>query len=123
MTERTEIRKQEEFVRLDWRLTGQGEIPCQVRRGLWPRQVGVTLSMGERKLQFFAHESCVETERTPQGEERINGWVRVIVQREKEDYLVVIFPGEPVNSGPTTEIPKNLIRGVKVPKSLIHQLS
>lgn len=120
MTERTEIRKQEEFVRLDWRLTSRGQIPCKVFEGMFLTEKRVEVTIEEDVLVFYVDNEFVETDESIVEKERVNGWLKVKVKVEKANSLVIMFPEAELQSVETIEIPKEMIRGIKVPKNSIH---
>jgi len=121
MTKEAKPPNSEQFSRLDWRITGKGEIACKISPGLFSSERTIILNFEETSFGFWINEDSVETDSELHDREEISGFVRVSVKQEKEDSLIVVVSGEPVgNHGTHIEIPKNLIRGIKIPKSLIH---
>lgn len=106
--------EQEQFVRLDWRLTGIGQIPCKLRKGTWSGQYSITIKVRERLLHSSAYKSFVEEDESGK-----TGWVRVRIVKEEEKELVICLPNETLNSGPHITVSKDMVRGIKVPKELV----
>lgn len=110
------LQEKEKFVRVDWRLTGWGEIPCEIHKGLFPQEFFLVIRIGEEVVQLWADKDWVEQERDK------DGWMKVRVVREEEENLLINLPNETLFSGSRIFVPKTMIRGLKIPKSLIQEL-
>ncbi|OGD85766.1 hypothetical protein A2Z23_02635 [Candidatus Curtissbacteria bacterium RBG_16_39_7] len=104
-------------VRVGWQLTGYGEIPCMVSEGMWPDERTVIMQISEQRLQSWAHQDLisVDDERNIFGA----GWLKVRIIKENGEHLIVDLPNETYNSGRRIQIPKNMLRGIKVPREWI----
>lgn len=120
MTKEAKPPNSEQFSRLDWRLTSRGQIPCKVFEGMFLTEKCVEVTIEADILVFYVANEFVETDESIVEKEGVNGWLKVKVKAEKANSLVVMFPEAELQSVEAIEIPKEMMRGIKVPNDLIH---